>query len=78
MPFFTVLGTALSTTANFATTTTGVTTSGNWISKHTAGSSIKRCRNSLHNAMNILNDILKEDMPVPEDVILEIRRKHEM
>jgi len=64
-------------TANIAITSTGVASSGIWLTKHSCGNVLKRTRDSLHHTMNILDALAKDGIPVPDALLHYLRGAHE-
>lgn len=77
MLFLPILGTALSNTANATTTATGAVNGISWIHKQTTQRTINGCRDDLHQAMIILNDLVKENIPDIDEWISKARLDHE-
>jgi len=68
----------LTDTANISITSTGVASSGIWLTKHTRENALRRTRDNLHHAMNTLDALVKDGIPLPDDALQELRRMHEV
>jgi len=64
-------------TANGSTTATCAAKSGSWLSNRSTDSTIKRSRDTLHLAMNILHAVMDEGIPLPDKLLFQFRHEHE-
>jgi len=77
MPIITVIERIVTDTANSSTTATGIAKSGGWLSNHSTDNIVKRSRDTLHLAMNILHAAVNEGIPLPEKLMFQLRNEHE-
>jgi len=77
MPIITVIERVFTDTANSSTTATGIAKSGGWLSNHSTNKIVKRSRDTLHLAMNILHAAVNEGIPLPEKLLFQLRVEHE-